>query len=308
MAQEATLGKAPRGKKAQSVVLQENSQVETELNNPETPPKVTMEISKLEAPEHWADVVHTSASSSKFFPSSSGAKSWADQVEAEIPISKASIWDNFDISKVSNAGFKLDYVAPEMQGEIPITVIELGDIESEINYWKIIVICYVLGAHPPFDVDELYMVPIWIKLPGLDFKYRSPKGLSKLGSLVGKPLMVDHNTEKKKGLHFAKLLVEVKMDAKLPEVILFKNEKDLIVNPQGKYGHSEDECRKKKAPVQRQRPEKQVAPLEVTSDVVLIAHGVEVDSQETQVVSKNTYQVTSGGIVGGRTIPQSGNG
>jgi len=78
MAQEATLGKAHCGKKAQSVVLQENSQVETELNNPETPPKVTMEISKLEAPEHWADVVHTSASSSKFFPSSSGVKSWAD--------------------------------------------------------------------------------------------------------------------------------------------------------------------------------------------------------------------------------------
>ncbi|KAG5582461.1 hypothetical protein H5410_053088 [Solanum commersonii] len=96
MAQEAMLGKAHRGKKAQSVVLQENSQVETELNNPETPPKVTMEISKLEAPEHWADVVHTSASS------------------------------------ISNAGFKLDYVVPEMQGEIPITVIELGDIEYEI--------------------------------------------------------------------------------------------------------------------------------------------------------------------------------
>uniref|UniRef100_M1DB27 Endonuclease/exonuclease/phosphatase n=1 Tax=Solanum tuberosum TaxID=4113 RepID=M1DB27_SOLTU len=143
------------------------------------------------------------------------------------------------------------------------------------------------------------MVPIWIKLPGLDFKYRSPKGLSKLGSLVGKPLMVDHNTEKKKGLHFAKLLVEVKMDAKLPEVILFKNEKDLIVEQKvlyewkptlccfcSKYGHSEDECRKKKAPVQRQRLEKQVAPLEVTSDVVPIAHGVEVDSQETQVQEK----------------------
>lgn len=38
-------------------------------------------------------------------------------------------------------------------------------------------------------------VPIWIKLPGLDFKYWSVKALGKLGSLVGKPLMVDENTK-----------------------------------------------------------------------------------------------------------------
>ena len=107
MATEETLGKAHRGKKAQSVVLQENSQVETELNNPEKPPKITTEISELEASEHQVEVVHTSASSSKLFSSNSGVKSWADQVEAEIPISKASIRDNFNISKVSNIGFKL---------------------------------------------------------------------------------------------------------------------------------------------------------------------------------------------------------
>uniref|UniRef100_A0A0V0HTR1 Putative ovule protein n=1 Tax=Solanum chacoense TaxID=4108 RepID=A0A0V0HTR1_SOLCH len=98
------------------------------------------------------------------------------------------------------------------------------------------------------------------------------------------------------------------MDAKLPEVILFKNEKDLIVEQKvlyewkptlccfcSKYGHSEDECRKKKAPMQRQRPEKQVAPLEVTSDVVPIAHGVEVDSQETQVQENQKHAKTHQG-------------
>uniref|UniRef100_M1DBH8 DUF4283 domain-containing protein n=1 Tax=Solanum tuberosum TaxID=4113 RepID=M1DBH8_SOLTU len=170
---------------------------------------------------------------------------------------------------------------PKMQGETPISVVELKDSESEIKYWKTVVVCYVLGPHPPFVVvngyvqriwskhginkvlmlkngiilvqfdiveakneegishfdnkpfivkswnpdmeytkDELNKVPIWFKLPDLDFKYWNPKGLSKLGSLVGKPLMVDH---------FARLLVEVQMDSKLPNIILFKNERDLIV-------------------------------------------------------------------------------
>ncbi|KAK6803332.1 hypothetical protein RDI58_001116 [Solanum bulbocastanum] len=168
MTQEATLGKAHRGKKAQAAVLRENIPVETELFNLETKPKVTTKISKFEAPEHWADVVHTSASLSKFYPSSSGAKSLADQVEVEIPISKASIWDSFDISKVSNTGFKLDYVAPEMQGETPITVIELRDIESEIKYWKTVVVCYVPGAHPPFDVVNGYVQRIVMELKKLE--------------------------------------------------------------------------------------------------------------------------------------------
>ncbi|KAG5568182.1 hypothetical protein H5410_064802 [Solanum commersonii] len=288
MAQEAMLGKAHHGKKAQAIVLRENIQVKIELFNLETPPKV--------------DVVHTSTSSRKFYPSSSGAKSWADQVKAEIPISKVSIWDSFDISKLSNVVFKLDYVAPEMQGETPISVIELRDNESKIKYWKTIVVCYVLGAYPPFDVlrmrgqishfdnkpfivkswnpdmeytkDELNTVPIWI-------------------NLVGKPLIVDH---------FARLLVEVQMDSKLPNIILFKNERDLIVEKKvlyeckptlccfcSKYGHSENECRKKKVPVQKQQPKKQVAPPDVTSDVVPIAHGVVVDSQEKQVQEKQKH-------------------
>lgn len=73
--------------------------------------------------------------------------------------------------------------------------------------------------------EELHTVPIWVKLPGLDFKYWSPKGLSKIGSLNGKPLMVDQNTEKKIGLNFASLLIKVYIDTALPEKIAFKNDK-----------------------------------------------------------------------------------
>ncbi|KAH0657386.1 hypothetical protein KY289_026134 [Solanum tuberosum] len=82
-----------------------------------------------------------------------------------------------------------------------------------------------------FTREELYTVPIWVKLPGLDFKYWSQKGLSKIGSLIGKPMMVDNHTEKKMGLNFARLLIVVEMNVKLSDK---------------KYGHDEEACRAKK--------------------------------------------------------------
>ncbi|KAH0669885.1 hypothetical protein KY289_024378 [Solanum tuberosum] len=82
--------------------------------------------------------------------SMSGTKSWADVVEEEekrVPARKASIWDDFDISKVSNVGFKLQYVALMSYDTSNIVEIEMEDISSEINYWKDSVLCYVLSAH-----------------------------------------------------------------------------------------------------------------------------------------------------------------
>ncbi|XP_060178153.1 uncharacterized protein LOC132608098 [Lycium barbarum] len=112
-----------------------------------------------------------------------------------------------------------------------------------------------------FSREELYTVPIWIKLPGLDFKYWSPKGLSKIGSLIGKPLTVDKNIERKIGLNFARLMVEVGMDSILPDTVTFINERGCLIEQKvsyewkptlcklcKKYGHSEDVCRKKVAP------------------------------------------------------------
>ncbi|XP_060211647.1 uncharacterized protein LOC132639194 [Lycium barbarum] len=110
-----------------------------------------------------------------------------------------------------------------------------------------------------FTREELYTVPIWVKLLGLDFKYWGPKRLSKIGSLIGKPLMADKNTEKKIGLNFARLLIEVDVDTPLPDKVYFRNEKGNIIEQKvqydwkpvlckycKKYGHSEVECRIKK--------------------------------------------------------------
>lgn len=108
-----------------------------------------------------------------------------------------------------------------------------------------------------FSKEELLTVPIWVRLLGLNFKYWSARGLSKIGSLVGKPLMVDKQTEKKLYLSSAQILVEVNMGQKLPEEVIFRNEKRMVITQSEtydwkpslcehcqKYGHEKDASRK----------------------------------------------------------------
>lgn len=45
---------------------------------------------------------------------------------------RSSIWDNFDIGKVVDAGFKREYVASSTQGKSAYVQIELEDISSKI--------------------------------------------------------------------------------------------------------------------------------------------------------------------------------
>ncbi|XP_059310342.1 uncharacterized protein LOC132061578 [Lycium ferocissimum] len=142
-----------------------------------------------------------------------------------------------------------------------------------------------------FNRDELYSVPIWLKLPGLDFKYWSAKGLSKLGSLIGKPLMVDINTEKKVGLNFARMLVEVKIDSPLSEIIKFRNERGNIIEQRvtyewkpsickvcKQYGHTEEQCRRNK----------QTAPVGGVKEAEIVQRGGKEVQTENNIVKEVT--------------------
>lgn len=51
-----------------------------------------------------------------------------------------------------NTGLKLEYV-PSIKGDECLMVENNNeDICSEIEYWKNAIVCYVIGAHPPFNV------------------------------------------------------------------------------------------------------------------------------------------------------------
>lgn len=97
--------------------------------------------------------------------------SWADEVEAlPASISKESLWDNFD------TGFKLEYVAPDLFDKSSISEIELEDISTEVAYWKNAIVCYVLGAYPPFTVMNGYVRRQWGKY-GVDKVSMLKKGI-----------------------------------------------------------------------------------------------------------------------------------
>jgi len=55
----------------------------------------------------------------------------------------STIWAKFDISKLKNAGQRLNYVEPENENEMTHTKIKPGDIKSQVNYWERAVSCYV---------------------------------------------------------------------------------------------------------------------------------------------------------------------
>ncbi|KAH0723425.1 hypothetical protein KY285_005978 [Solanum tuberosum] len=110
----------------------------------------------------WTEIMQSSKGGSQV-ESSSGKQSWADEVEEEVASKgrQKSIWDDFDIAKLSNAGYKLEYVAPSKDGEEQLVEIELDDIRSEIKFWGNAVVCYVLGAYPPFQVIQGYIQRLW---------------------------------------------------------------------------------------------------------------------------------------------------
>lgn len=81
-----------------------------------------------------------------------------------------------------------------------------------------------------FSNDELESVPIGIHLSELDLMYWRVRSLRKIGSLVSKSLMVDRNTDKKVGLNFAWLLVDVDIGATFPNEVYFKNKKGVVID------------------------------------------------------------------------------
>lgn len=102
------------------------------------------------ASQSWTEVVQGTSSSRKL--------SWVEEVETMEEVEKkSSVWDNFDIGKIANAGFKLEFVASKVHGESTICETEIDDITDEIAYWLNAVVCYVLGAQPPFTVLNGYI-------------------------------------------------------------------------------------------------------------------------------------------------------
>ncbi|RAL50917.1 hypothetical protein DM860_005273 [Cuscuta australis] len=108
------------------------------------------------------------------------------------------------------------------------------------------------------NIDQLDDIPIWIQLPDLEMKYLSLTGLSKIGSLVGKPVKRDRATASKRKYAYAKIQVEVKVQQEFRLMVQFIDDEDRVKSQVisyewypclcshcGKLGHLQESCRKK---------------------------------------------------------------
>ncbi|VFQ72081.1 unnamed protein product [Cuscuta campestris] len=78
------------------------------------------------------------------------------------------------------------------------------------------------------NIDQLDDIPIWIQLPDLEMKYWSLTGLSKIGSLVGKPVKRDRPTASKRKYAYARIQVEVKVQQEFPLMVQVIDDEDRV--------------------------------------------------------------------------------
>ncbi|XP_074298451.1 uncharacterized protein LOC141629330 [Silene latifolia] len=71
---------------------------------------------------------------------------------------------------------------------------------------------------------DVKLIPIWMKLYGLDIKFWGPGCLSKISGLVGKFLRCDEATSNRAFLGFARVLVEIKIGQEFPTELVFEDE------------------------------------------------------------------------------------
>lgn len=74
--------------------------------------------------------------------------SWADRMDA-------------DTEQIGNVEKQ---ESPQVNPNTPTVTIESEDIQEEIEYWSLVVVCYVLRANPPLTIMEGFFRRIWWKL------------------------------------------------------------------------------------------------------------------------------------------------
>nr|TKR85168.1 hypothetical protein D5086_0000250210 [Populus alba] len=77
----------------------------------------------------------------------------------------------------------------------------------------------ILRAMPEyfdFSSSDMYTIPVWVKFPNLPLKCWSIKCLSKIASVLGKPVQSDMLTSSMARLSYARVLVEVNLLSDLP--------------------------------------------------------------------------------------------
>jgi hypothetical protein len=116
-----------------------------------------------------------------------------------------------------------------------------------------------------FQANDMTKLPTWVKLPNLPLRCWTPLCLSKIGSMIGKPIHCDIPTATMSRLSYARILVEVDLLQELPNAIQVVLPNGSPLSQQVTYeslprfckrcrviGHSANTCNR--GPMQKKRP------------------------------------------------------
>ncbi|KAL9243949.1 hypothetical protein vseg_017779 [Gypsophila vaccaria] len=77
--------------------------------------------------------------------------------------------------------------------------------------------------------EDVKTVPVWVQLHQLPLKFWG-KSLPKITGLIGKYIKSDSATEHRTRLGYARVMIEMGVDQKCPEVVCFKDEMGEVIN------------------------------------------------------------------------------
>lgn len=169
------------------------------------------------------------------------------------------IWGKFGVDKVSLAGRGIFLVRFKTMENCD-NVLKGGPyfFDSKPMY------CKAWTPSVDYTKEPVQVVPLWIKLTGLNVKYWGERSLFKIAGMIGKAIKVDQATLNRDKLMFAKVLVEINMGQGCPKVLQFINEEGVQIEQSVEYewlptvcsvckgmGHVSDQCKRKHPPKQK---------------------------------------------------------
>lgn len=93
-----------------------------------------------------------------------------------------------------------------------------------------------------FEHVMLTTYPIWIKFNNLDLALWNMRCISKLASIIGRPIDIDENTRKLKKIKFARVLVEISANTVLPKTVKAIDKRGFIYNQEVEYEFVPPKC------------------------------------------------------------------
>lgn len=106
------------------------------------------------------------------------------------------------------------------------------------------IIIHEWNADFKFGEEVLCMIPLWVRLPNLPINCWGNLTLSRIGSVLGRPIYADECTTRIERISYAQILVEMDVTRTLPNMIKVQDPEGQLVDQEVEYDWKPSYCPK----------------------------------------------------------------